>query len=438
MSTQQSKGKTMRTIIITAILMNAFVGSAASADGTNTPGTNEAKTVREGITPAENKPSVDWPCWRGPQRNGISSEADWPASRFAAEPEVLWKASVGTGFSSLAVVEGRVYTMGNSNDVDSVFCLDVETGKVLWKHSYNCPLARLAYQGGPSATPAVHEGRVYTLSKSGHVFCLDAATGKVLWSKKFDAAPRKEGDYRNDWGYAASPMILGKKLILSIGWAGMALDKTDGKLIWDNGPGRPGYSSPVPFTMDGQQCLAMHVARGIVAVETEGGKILWTIPWRTGWDQNASDVVVSDGKMFVSSGHRRGCALFDVAVDPPKEIWRNKAMSNDQSGFVLWNGYVYGVDNKRSLVCIDWQTGERPWSGPTLGRGTLILVDGQLIVLEETGKLAIAKATSEGFSPIAELQIAQTGRYWTTPTFSGGRLLVRNAAGDVVCIDARR
>ena len=154
---------------------------------------------------------------------------------------------------------------------------------------------------------AVDEGRVYTLSKSGHVFCLDAATGEVLWSKKFDPAPRKEGDYRNDWGYAASPLILGRKLILSIGWAGMALDKTDGKLIWDNGPGRPGYSSPVPFTMDGRQCLAMHVARGIVAVEAEGGKALWTIPWRTNWDQNASDVVVSDGKMFVSSGHGRGC-----------------------------------------------------------------------------------------------------------------------------------
>jgi outer membrane protein assembly factor BamB len=323
------------------------------------------------------------------------------------------------------------------DDVDSVFCFDAETGEVLWKHSYPCPLNPLAYEGGPSATPAVDGQRVYTLSKSGHLFCLDTATGKVLWSHKFDPAPRKEKDYRVDWGYAASPLILGEKLILSVGWAGMALNKADGKPIWDNGPGRPGYSSPVPFMLGNRQCVAMLVARGVVAVEAVGGKTLCTIPWRTTWDQNAPDVVIFGTKLFVSTGHGVGCALFDLNADLPKEVWRNKSMRNELSSSVLWKGSVYGFDRDR-LVCMDWESGKIQWSGPEMGRGTVILVNGRLIILGEQGQLAIAEATSEAYRPFGEPQTILSGRCWAAPAFSGGRVFVRNAAGNVECVDVRQ
>ena len=104
--------------------------------------------------------STAWPCWRGPYRNGTSLETGWSHSGPTTGRKVLWKASGGKGFSSFAVADGRVFTMGNATDVDTVFCLDAETGKVLWKHSYPCPLTPLAYEGGPSATPAVDGHRV--------------------------------------------------------------------------------------------------------------------------------------------------------------------------------------------------------------------------------------------------------------------------------------
>ncbi|MCY2986679.1 MAG: PQQ-binding-like beta-propeller repeat protein [Planctomycetota bacterium] len=386
---------------------------------------------------AQDKSSNDWPCWRGPHHNGISAEADWDRSWPVTGPKIAWKASVGNGFSSFAVAGGRVYTMGNTKDVDTVFCLDAETGKALWKHDYPCPLTPLSYEGGPSATPAVDGDWVYTLSKSGQVFCLDAATGDVVWSKKLDAAPRQDGDYAVDWGYAASPLVLGEKLVLSVGWAGMALNKSTGKLIWDNGPGRPGYSTPVPFTLGGRQGLAMLVARGVVAVEADSGKLLWTIPWRTTWDQNAPDVLVSDGKLFVSTGHGVGCALYEIAGGTPKEIWRNKNMRNELSSSVLWRGFVYGFDSNR-LVCIAWPTGERQWSESGLGRGTLTLVDGHLVALGDQGKLVLAETNSEGFKALRTLPMPAEGRYWTAPVFSGGRIFIRNAVGDVVCMDVRK
>lgn len=390
----------------------------------------------EAIGLAQEKPPAAWPCWRGPHRNGTSAEAAWSHGGPSVGRKVLWKASVGKGFSSFAIADGRVFTMGNANDMDTVFCLDAEKGNVLWKHSYPCPLTPLAYEGGPSATPAVDGPRVFTLSKAGHVFCLDAATGEVVWSKKFDPAPRKEEDYKVDWGCAASPLILGEKLILGIGWAGVALNKADGKPIWDNGPGRPGYSSPVPFIQDGRPCVAMLVARGVVAVEVGSGKILWTIPWRTTWDQNAPDVIVSEGKLFVSTGHGVGCAVFDISSDTPSKIWRNKNLRSELSSPVLWKGFVYGVDGNR-LVSIDWATGKRQWSEESLGRGTLILVDGHLIALSDQGELVIAEATSQAFRPVGKPQAILSGRCWTAPAFSGGRIFARNAAGDVVCVEAR-
>jgi hypothetical protein len=118
--------------------------------------------------------AADWPGWRGPSRNGISPETGLNWTWSASGPKPLWKAAVGKGFSSLAVAAGRVYTMGNTNNVDTVFCLDAATGQLIWKHSYACPLDPLAYEGGPSSTPATDDDRVYTLSKSGHLFCLDA------------------------------------------------------------------------------------------------------------------------------------------------------------------------------------------------------------------------------------------------------------------------
>jgi outer membrane protein assembly factor BamB len=384
---------------------------------------------------SQDPPAPQWPAWRGPNCSGIAEDPAWRPN-WPASPKILWKASVGKGFSSLAVADDRVYTMGNRDDVDSVFCLNARSGTVVWQHSYPCPLTPLSYDGGPSATPAVDGQRVYTLSKSGHAFCLDAMSGKVVWSKKFEPAPRKQGDYQVDWGYAASPLVLGEKLILSVGWAGAALNKSDGAVLWDNGPGRPGYSSPVPFQQGDRTLLAMLVARGVVAVDAENGRIAWTFPWRTTWDQNAPDVLAFDRKLFVSTGHNVGCALIDLAGGEPKELWRNKSMRNELSSSVFWKGRLYGFDNNR-LACLDAATGKSLWSAPGMGRGTLILVNGHLIVLSESGKLSLAPATDQGFQPLGAAWEVLAGRCWTAPAFSRGLLFLRNSEGDVACVDLR-
>ena len=118
--------------------------------------------------------AVDWPQWRGVNRDGVSTEKISPASWGKDGPKQLWKKGVGTGVSSVAVRGGRLYTMGNNGGMDVVYCLDAATGAEIWKHTYPQPLDPRQFEGGPGGTPTVDGDRVYTLSHEGDLFCLSA------------------------------------------------------------------------------------------------------------------------------------------------------------------------------------------------------------------------------------------------------------------------
>jgi len=377
----------------------------------------------------------DWPCWRGPERNGISRETAWTWQWHSNGPTVLWRASVGKGFASLAVSSGRVYTLGNSEEIDTVFCLAADTGAVVWRHTYPCELQPLSYEGGPGATPAADGQRLFTFSKGGDLFCFDAANGKVIWSKKFHAWPYQEGDWRNTWRYAGSPLVAGDRLFLSLGQAGAAFNESNGAVLWESSAGHPGYSSPVPFRAQAGDALAFFSGHAVVGVEKASGRQLWNIPWKTLWDLNAADPIIKEGKMFVSSGNGVGGALFDISINPPRELWRNKNIKSTINSAVLWRGYLYGF-NDTHLSCISWETGEEQWSTRDAHKGSLIVAADKLILLSETGKLVVAEASPKGYQPLAQAQILD-GRCWTTPVLSHGRLLARNASGQVVCLDFR-
>jgi outer membrane protein assembly factor BamB len=158
-----------------------------------------------------------WPQWRGPNHNGISSETQCSDHWLPDDPPILWKANVGVGFSSFSVAKGRVYTMSNSDNRDTVFCFDAAPGKESWSHSYP---AEKYFDGGTTGTPTVDGERVFTLSRWGDVFCLEAATGKVIWTRNV----QKETRVRiPTWGFSGSPLVFENLLLLTVGEAGLAL-----------------------------------------------------------------------------------------------------------------------------------------------------------------------------------------------------------------------
>lgn len=375
-------------------------------------------------------PGADWPNYGGPDYNGISKEKNWTAKWPDGGPKVLWKASVGTGFASIAVKDGRAYTVGNAGNKDTLWCFDVENGEVLWKRPYAAPLDPKYYEGGPSATPTVDGKKVYTFSKRGVISCFDATGGNVLWSRDLQ---KDLGAKMPTWGFAGSPFISGNLVILNVGSAGAALNKNTGKGVWASGKDVSGYATPVPFAMGGKKLIALFNKDSILGLNPANGQEVWRFPWKTAHDVNAAAPIISGDKVFISSGYNKGCALVQVAAGKVTKIWQNRNMRNHFNSTVLVGGYLYGVDEKQ-LRCLDFKTGEVKWTEGSIGKGSLMAADGKLIILSDKGKLIIAEASPDGFKKLAEAQILQ-GKCWTVPVLSGGKIFARSAKGDVVCVD---
>lgn len=369
----------------------------------------------------------DWPHWRGPDYNGISTETGWNPQTLN-EKKILWDAELGIGYSAVSVADGKVYTMGNiDKKTDVVYCFDAKTGKELWRYEYAEDLNPKYYEGGCSATPTVSDGKVYTVSKTAKIFCLDANTGDVIWKKQppYDAPT---------WGFATSALVLGDKVIFNMGKSGMALNKMTGDVIWKSDNGKCGYATPVPFKQGETEMVAIFGENTIMGVNAATGELRWSYPWKTQNDVNAADPIIFDNKVFITSGYGHGAALVDFSTSEPTKIWENKNMRDQMSGPVLIDGYLYGFDDSQ-LACLDWKTGEQKWTETKPRKGALTAAGDKLIVIGETGTLMIVKATPEGYQELASAEVLSGSRCWSTPVLANGCIYVRNVAGHLVCVD---
>jgi len=377
----------------------------------------------------------DWPHWRGPERNGMSAETAWTSNWPSTGPKVAWQAEVGIGFASFAVAEGRAYTTGNTDNTDTLYCFDAATGKAIWHHAYPADLGDKYFEGGTTGTPTVEDGKVYQLSRWGDVFCLDAATGKVIWKKNV----QEETQARlPDWGFSGSPLVWKNLLILNVGQSGLALEKSTGKIVWKSDEKAAGYSTPLPYLKGEETLVALASGKAYMGIKPQTGEVVWEFPWNTSYGVNASDPIITGEKVFISSGYNKGAALLDTSVNPPTVVWQSRNMRNQMNPPVLIDGHLYGVDGNEgkdaSLKCMVLATGEVKWSETSVGAGSVMAANGKLIVLSETGELIIAKATPDAFQPLARASVL-TGRCWTVPVLSDGRIYCRNAEGRVVCLD---
>jgi outer membrane protein assembly factor BamB len=186
----------------------------------------------------------EWPTWRGPKRDAISTETgllkSWPESG----PPLAWRIDdkLGGGMSSVAISGGKIFTMGKVRGKESLICLNLEDGKVLWTTS-------LGTGGDPNCTPTVDGDLVYGLSRDGVLICCQVADGGEVW--KLDFAKDLGGKMMSDWGYSESPLVDGDRLIVTPGAKDAilaALNKKTGKTEWSTpmpaGAGKTG--PPIP------------------------------------------------------------------------------------------------------------------------------------------------------------------------------------------------
>ena len=387
--------------------------------------------------------AADWPQWLGPNRDGISAESDWSAKWASGGPKKLWSKSIGIGFGSMSVGDGRVYTMGHRGGQETVFCFDANTGKEIWKESYPAQLVNRLHEGGPSSTPTIDGDRVFTVGKDGKFMCFEAANGKVVWTIDLVKEFRVKVP---EWGFCSSPLILGNLVIVEAGPT-VAYAKATGKMVWKSSMYKAAYGSAMAFEQNGKTLIASLNSMGLVILDAKNGREISRVPWKTQYDTNSTTPLIVDDTIFISTGYGKGCGLFQVRGGKLTKIYTNKTMANHFNNSVLVDGHLYGFNgnshrsSKVSLVCMEFKTGKEKWRETgLLGCGSLIAADGKLIVLSDRGVLYVAEASPKGFLPTARAQLVgdakdRRNRCWTIPVLANGKIYARNARGDLVCAD---
>ena len=372
-----------------------------------------------------------WTDYRGPNRDGRYDEAkvltNWPAEGL----EPVWRQPVGGGYASFVVAEGLAYTIEQRRQQEVVAAYDIQTGRELWTQAWDADFRESMGGDGPRATPTWHEGRVYALGATGELRSIEAKTGKLIWSRNI---LKDNGAQNLEWGMSGAPLIVDDKVIVlpggTSGKSVAAYNRLTGQPVWQSLNDRQGYVSPMLVTLAGKRHIVVVSSSRVVGVEVGDGSLIWEYPWNTSMGINCSQpIVVGDNRLFISSGYGKGAAVIELAKSgdnlTARTVWENTAMKNKFNSSVLHEGHIYGLD-EGILTCVDVQTGARKWKGGRYGYGQLLLASGHLIVLSDTGELALVKATPDQHTEVAKFS-ALEGKTWNYPALAGGRLLVRNA-----------
>lgn len=386
-------------------------------------------SVATEVSAAEN----NWPCWMGPDHNGISNESlsvdTWPEEGLQVE----WTRDLGIGFSSMSIANGRLYSMGNAKGKETVFCLDAKSGETVWAHSYESALVANLYEGGPGSTPTVDGQFVYTLGKEGQLFCLDAASGEIQWQKDLQLdldVPMPE------WGFNSSARVIGENVFFEAGRV-VAYNQLTGEKRWQSPKHAAGYGSVAELVLSDKTYLITLDCDALRVTDPVDGNEVATYPWKSPFGTNSTTPIVQDDSIFVSTGYQAGCGLFRFDGDSLELVYSNRDMRNHFNNCILYDGYLYGFDGNSNLgrvvqlVCMNYATGEVAWEQAGHGCGSVMIVDGKLLILSDEGTIVIANATPKGYEELATSAFLE-GRCWTIPVYLDGYFYGRNAAGKLV------
>lgn len=386
----------------------------------------------------------DWPQWRGPNRDDISTETGllkaWPAGG----PPLAWKArGLGVGYSSVAVAGGKIFTMGDSPDAGTVRALDAKDGSVLWTSPIGRPGGNYP---GTRCTPTVDGTLVYALGQFGNFVCLEAATGQEVWKKSFG---KDFGGSGGGWNYTESPLVDGNKVIVTPGGkngAIVALDKKTGAVLWraTEYTDRAEYSSLITESIGGVRQYIQLTGESVAGVAAADGKLLWRAP-RRGSTAIITTPVYHNGHVYVTSGYGVGCNLFKItktgAGFQTEQVYANKEMANHHGGVIRVGDHIYGHSDSKGWICQKFLTGEVVWSSNKIGKGSITCADGRFYLRSEGGKgtVALIEATPEAYKETGRFeQPERSGQNsWAHPVIANGKLYLRDQ-DLLLCYDVKQ
>jgi outer membrane protein assembly factor BamB len=423
--------------------------------------------------------AADWPQWLGPKRDGVWRETGLVDKFPKGGPPVLWRVSVQPGFSGPAVASGRVFltdfepsrdssgkpapnAKGGTPGKERVLCLDAQTGKLIWKHDYDC-VYKISYGSGPRTTPLIHNGHVFTLGAMSDFICLDALTGKVYWSKnlgnEYHARPPA-------WGWSSNPLLDGNLIYCLVGGTGsavVAFDASSGKEVWKALTAKEiAYSSPVIIEAGRNRQLIVWHGESINSLDPATGRLYWTIPYPQSGEPHRPSVNIATPRqrgdlLFITSVFH-GPMMLTLAEDKPaatvlwniapKDPEKNDSLSCLMSSPSIAGGYIYGVCFGGELRCIDAASGKQQWQtyaatgGKQTDCGTAFLVPqgNRFVIFNDQGDLILADLSPKGYREIDRAHLLEPlpsarGRnvVWSHPAFAERCVFARNDK-ELICV----
>ena len=397
--------------------------------------------------------AADWPQWRGPNRDGVSTEKgllkQWPAEG----PKLLWRVNdAGGGYSTPAVAGDRMYLLGNEGmDNEFVAARSAGDGKPLWQvrlGKVGNPNQRPPYPGARS-TPTVAGNVLYALGSDGDFVALQAADGNELWRKNL----RKDfGGKPGVWAYSESPLVDGDVVVVTPGGADatiVALDRKTGNVKWKGavpGGDEAAYSSIIATEIGGKKQYVQFLQRGLVGVDAETGKFLWRYEKTAqGSPANIPTPVTRDGFVY-SSTSRGGGGMVKLTAEgdavKAEQVYAEAKLPTAIGGAVLVGDHLYGTSGQ-GLMCVEFKTGKQAWFDRSVGPGAVLFADGMLYVFgENSGETALVEATPEAyrekgrFTPPDAPPRERGKKSWAYPVVANGKLYLRDW-DTVWCYDVR-
>jgi outer membrane protein assembly factor BamB len=391
----------------------------------------------------------DWPQFRGPNRDNISSETGllrkWPEGG----PKVLWTVEVGPGYSSAAIVDGKVYFNDYDRGTDEwlVRCLNLEDGKPIWTFKEK---RRIRPNHAITRTvPAVDDKFVFSIDPKAVLHCLDVNTGEELWQQNL---VQEYGAKIPPWYNGQCPLLEKDRIIIATGGDAllMALEKSTGKVIWkspnpDNQPMT--HASPMPAKIGGVDQYLYTTLKGIYGISASDGKVLWEGPFKFNVAVAPSPIAVDNQLVFMTSGYDAGTVMYRVTKEGSgfnaEQVFEltSAEWNSEVHTPILYKDHLFAVGKKRRglFTCLN-KKGEIVWESKgqaSFGLGGFILADGMFFILDgDTGMLRLVEANTTEYKELDRAQVLSGHDVWGPIALSNGKMVMRDLT-KMVCISVK-
>lgn len=394
---------------------------------------------------AQEWPSDAWPQWGGPNRDHKSNATgllqEWPSGG----PKLAWTFSdAGLGYSSFSVLDGKLYTLGQTEGVNFLICVDAATGKSLWKTEVAPAVSEDAYlqgwAGGPRSTPTLTADSVYATDDGGVLVKCDRTSGELKWRVDL----KDFGGEIPKWGYSASPLIDGNRVVVCPGGEQflVALDAATGKKVLTSSgfSERAHYVSAMKHTVGGVEMYITGASAGLVGFSAQTGEVLWTNGSSGNGTATIPTPLIKDNLVYHTSDYGTGCVLVELTAQGDrinaKEVYASKNMQNHHGGVVLLDGNIFGLKKSGGWVCHDFMTGEVKWNHrlPGDGSASVAYADNRLYIFgESTGTCYLVEPSATEWIERGKLSLPdqtdldrKRGKIWAHPIVAEGKLFLRD------------